>query len=411
VLETNQNPFNLVDLFKFIVGVDHKEGRREIIELSPREKVFIHPFASDGKKRWSEGKWVEVIFKFLKDHENKKVFIVGSENDLENAKKITENTLLKSYSDRIENICGKHTIVGLKDLFDKDAMFIGHDSMVSHLASLQNIPMITISLGTVRPFETTPYIEGVYNLSPKTKCFPCKPDTSCDFYQCHADIPYQVVNECLSIVSKGKELSAENLKEKLSHFHLNSTEIRRSEFNSSGMLVLNSVLDEGSSYKDSLNSFYMLAWSYLFNEMTLNQDYPTISDKTHKLLAQDMLGLQQLYELCEFGKKYSRYILEEVSLPTPDIQKIKDHSNKIDEIDRLFDIISETYPQLQPLLNYGTISRANLHGENLVELTESSFYSFHDLSNVTSIIYELCEKTLTNNQKNKTKDSNQISLR
>ncbi|OUR93028.1 hypothetical protein A9Q84_21225 [Halobacteriovorax marinus] len=411
VLETNQNPFNLVDLFKLIVGVDHKQGKKEKIEFTPRKKVFIHPFTSDSKKRWNESKWVEIIYKFLKDHENKEVFIVGSDTDNESANKITNNPLLKTFNDRLENICGKYSINELKNLLDEESMFIGHDSMVSHLASLQNVPIITISLGTVRPYETTPYIEGVYNLSPKTKCFPCKPDTSCDFFQCHADIPYQVVNESLSIISKGIELTQENLKENLSHFHLNSTEIRKSEFNSAGLLTLNTVFKEDMTYNETLNSFYTLAWTYLFNEIVVNQDYPKISDKTHSLLAKDMQGLQQLYELSEFGKKYSRYILEEVSTETPDIQKIKEHSNKVDEIDRLCDIISETYPQLRPLINFGTISRANLHGENLVELTESSFYSFHDLSNATSIIYELCEKTLTKNQISKSKTNNEVSIR
>ncbi len=401
VLETSFNSFNLVDLYKLIVGVAPKKDENNTVNSGPKNKVFIHPFASDKKKVWSDTKWVEVIFKFLKDNESKKVFIVGAKSDREACQKITSSPLLSSYSNRIVDLTGKHNITELKNLFDDDSMFIGHDSMVSHLASLKKIPIITISLGPVRTRETIPYIDGAYSLSPQTKCFPCKPDTSCDFYQCHADIPYQAVNEVLSLVSKGEEVTKELLNKNLSHFHLNSINISRSQYNSLGLLSLQSVLGNEVTYSEAIQKFFMITWSYIVNEAEAHNDFPEISDKTHQLILQDMQGLQQLFELSEFGKKYSRYILEEISSNTPNINQIKDYSKKVDEIERLSDIVSETYPQLSPIINFGKVSRANLHGENLVELTESSFYSFHDQANVTSVMYELCEKTLTQNQRNK----------
>ncbi|WP_127715305.1 glycosyltransferase family 9 protein [Halobacteriovorax sp. HLS] len=402
VLETNQNPYSLVDLFNFIVGVDLTSTTKNKVKNSVKKKLIIHPFASDPKKKWSESKWVEIIFKFLKDNTDKAVHIVGAKSDLECCDKIIKNPLLKDYLDRIHVDCAKLSINELKESMDSDTCFIGHDSMVSHLASLQQIPIITVSIGPVRPHETTPYIEGVYNLSPQTKCFPCKPDTKCDFYQCHADIPFQTINEVLNLVANGKEVTEEALKEKLSHFHLNSINIRKSEFNESGVYILKSITKDESNYLDTTASFYRLAWAYLFNGIEVKQDLPIISDKTHQQIMTDMKGLHQFYELCEFGKKYSRYILEEISSKTPDIQKIKSFSNKVDEVDKLSDLIAQTYPQLTPVTNFAKISKANLHGDNLVKLTESSFYAFNDLSNLCSIIYDLCEKTLTSKQKEKT---------
>ena len=401
VLETSFNSFNLVDLYKLIVGVHPKEDKANTVNNGPKNKVYLHPFASDKKKVWSDTKWVEVIFKFLRDNEEKQVFIVGSKADNSACLKIINNPLLASFKNRVSDLTGKHNISELKNLFDEDSMFIGHDSMVSHLASLKKIPIITISLGPVRTKETIPYIAGAYNMSPQTKCFPCKPDTACDFYQCHADIPYQAVNEVLSLVSKGEEVSKSSLNKNLSHFHLNSINISKSEYNTLGLLGLESVLGNEAAYSDTIQSFFMMTWSYLINEIEAHSDFPEITDKTHQKLLQDMQGLQQLFELSEFGKKYSRYILEEISSNTPNINQIKEYSKKVDEIERLSEIVSETYPQLSPITNYGTVSRANLHGENLVELTESSFYSFHDQANLTSVMYELCEKTLTQNQKNK----------
>ncbi|WP_372651980.1 glycosyltransferase family 9 protein [Halobacteriovorax sp.] len=402
VLETSLNSFNLVDLYKLIIGVSPKEDSSNIVKTGNKNKVFIHPFASDKKKVWGDSKWVEVIFKFLRDNESKEVFLVGAKNDQEACKKIINNPLLQTYNNRINDLTGKHNITELKELLDDDSMFIGHDSMVSHLASLKKVPIITISLGTVRTAETVPYIAGAYNLSPQTKCFPCKPDTACDFYQCHADIPYQTVNEALTIVSNGEELTKESLNKKLSHFHLNSINITKSAYNSLGLLSLESVLENEATYDETIRKFFTITWSYLVSEIEGHNEFPKISDKTHQRLLTDMKGLQQLFELSEFGKKYSRYILEEISCETPNLNKIKDYSKKVDEIERLSDIVSETHPQLSPIINYGKVARANLHGDNLVQLTESSFYSFHDQANATSIMYELCEKTLTQNQKNKT---------
>ncbi|ATH06466.1 hypothetical protein BIY24_00465 [Halobacteriovorax marinus] len=410
VLETSLNSYNLVDLYKLIIGITPKENTENTIKRSARNKVFVHPFASDKKKVWNEGKWVEVLFKFLKDNEEKSVHLVGAKGDLDAAAKILNNPLLASYKERIHNLVGNKSIAELKDLLDDDSMFIGHDSMVSHLASLKRVPIITISLGPVRTSETVPYIAGAYNLSPQTKCFPCKPDTACDFYQCHADIPYQPVNEVLSQVARGEEVTNGSLNKALSHFHLNSININKTSYNSLGILSLEPVLENEASYEDTLKKFFEITWCFLINELEGKNPIPKISDKTHQKLLKDMQGLQQLFELSEFGKKYSRYILEEISAETPNLNKIKEFSKKVDEIDRLSDIISETYPQLSPIINYGKVSRANLHGENLVELTESSFYSFHDQSSATSVMYELCERTLTLNQKNKN-SNNQTTIR
>jgi ADP-heptose:LPS heptosyltransferase len=406
VLESSQNPYNLVDLFNFVVGVTVDKTSKASVNHSNKNMLYVHPFASDPKKRWNDSKWVEVLFKFLKDNQDKKVRIVGAKSDEKDAQKILKNPLLKAFSDRIESICGKYSIPELKEQFTEDSFLVAHDSMVSHLAALKNIPIVTISMGPVRPHETTPYISGVYNLSPQTKCFPCKPDTNCDFYQCHADIPYQVVNEVLNSISNGNEITCEQLKDKLSHFHLNSTNIRVSSFDKAGVYRLENVMDDVTSYEDTIKSFYKLAWAYLFNEIEVEQDFPKLGDKTHSQLVNDMKGLQQFFELCEFGKKYSRYILEEISSKTPDIAKIKEFSNKVDEVDKLSEMVAEAFPQLTPLINFSKVSKSNLHGENLVELTESSFYSFHDTSTLTSIVYDLCEKALTKNQKNKNKVNN-----
>ena len=93
--------------------------------------------------------------------------------------------------------------------------------------------------------------------------------------------------------------------------------------------------------------------------------------------------------------KYSRYILEEVSSPTPSIAKIKEYSKKIDEIDHLQNLVLKTAPKLAPVIDFFAIKKANLQGDGLVQLTESSYYAFHDYSGLCSIMYELIENTIS----------------
>ena len=84
--------------------------------------------------------------------------------------------------------------------------------MVGHLAALFNTPSLTISLGSVRPQETTPYHQNAYNIAPKTKCFPCFPSDACAGFQCHHDIPHQAISGSIKMLIAKNELSIAELK-------------------------------------------------------------------------------------------------------------------------------------------------------------------------------------------------------
>ena len=107
-----------------------------------------------------------------------------------------------------------------------------------------------------------------------------------------------------------------------------------------------------------------------------------------------MTGLQHLFELSEFGQKYSRYILEEISSSTPSISKIKEYSKKIDEIDQLQALVQKTSPYLAPIIDYFKVRKGNLFGENIVKLTESSYYCFEENAHLASVMYELIQNTI-----------------
>lgn len=383
---------NLVDVFKFIFGVRSTKTASIMNDQTPSKKLVVHAFASNAKKRWRVNKWVEVLFKTLKDHENLEVILVGDKNEQASAEQIRTAPVLEPYLSRIQNVAGKIGLLELTRLFDKETLFVGHDSMVGHLAAIRGSRIITVSLGTVRPSETTPYIAGAYNIAPRSKCFPCFPQDKCDLHQCHADIPYQVVAGALGLALKGEEINSKSMEKATSLFHLSSVDIFKSTFTNAGLLDIKSQINHEPLIADVFRQVYRVTWLYALAGLEEHQNFPALSSNGHKELLARMSGLQYLFELCEFGMKYSRYILEEISCQTPSLAKIKDFSKKIDEIDSLQAMVKKTNPQLAPIIDFFAVAKANLVGNNLVELTESSYLAFDDSRLVSSVVYDLLEK-------------------
>lgn len=406
VMRGSLNPFALVDLFKNIIGVKSVEQKETPTNLKNRANtVVVHPFASQERKAWKAEKWVEVIYRTLKENDTYTVQLVGARNEILKSQMITENPLLKIYSHRIQNLTGKTSLVELSAELKKAKLFVGHDSMVGHLAAISNTPTLTISLGSVRPQETTPYHLNAYNLAPRTKCFPCFPTDACTFNQCHHDIPYQIVSASIKQLLDKQEITAEWVKSAVSSFHISSVNFYRSRFQK-GHMVLDSLIDNHVDGPDIFRSLYKLAWSFVINNTDENLPFPKLTPHTHRDLLDALTGLQHLFELSEFGKKYSRYILEEISSQTPSISKIKEYSKKIDEIDQLQALVLKTSPNLAPIVDYLAVRKANLYGDSVVKLTESSYYAFEESASVCSIMFELIENAISEHKLSSGKTNN-----
>ncbi len=392
------NPFSLVDVYKKIIGVTSPSiyegvGERKKREEQKGKNIIIHPFASHAKKFWKSNKWSEIIFKVLKDNVDASISLVGSEGEIALADKILENPLLKPFHNRINNLVGKTSMQQLFLIMEKSAdLFVGHDSMVGHIASFFNVQTLTIALGTVRSLETIPYGENNFSISPKTKCFPCFPNDSCSYYQCHADIPFQIVASSISQIIKTERVCREVLEKEVSSFHLDSVNMHSTFFTDKGLLDFHSITANVMSLSDILKQLYRILWLYAFEECEEKRSFPVITANTHRELLHYFDGLKHLYELNEFGKKYSRFILEEIGSKTPSISKMRDFSAKIDEIDRLQNTIKEHYPGLAPFINYFNLVKGNLEGTNIVEIAENSFLAYHAHTSLVSGLYELMEK-------------------
>ncbi len=388
------NQLALNDIFRQILGL--KENQTVPVELNPRKnQIIFAPFASHRKKRWRTEKWAEVIYKTLKNFPNYEVHLIGSTADQEASKLISENPFVQSVSQNFKNQVGVLSIQELRDLMTESRLLVAHDSMASHLAAYTGLQSLTIALGTVRPLETAPYIKGSYVLKPNTKCFPCFPADECASFQCHSDISYQVVCSAIETLIQNDTITHTDLSQKLNSFHLGSFGLYKTDF-SDGLLHFESLnKDETPSTKELMGHFYRMAWLYLLEEKEERMGAPNFSNQTKAELKTNQDGIKHLYELYQFGQDYSRYILEEIAKDTPDLSKIKEYGAKIDEIDQLSIFVGKQFQDLTPIVHFVTLRKANLEGEHIVHLTQSSFFTYNQGVLLCKILFELVQSCIS----------------
>ncbi|PIP90994.1 MAG: hypothetical protein COV38_02255 [Bdellovibrionales bacterium CG11_big_fil_rev_8_21_14_0_20_38_13] len=402
------NPFHLVDLFKLIIGVKTKKDSNAQ-QMTPRKPVIVvHPFASTDRKRWKPHKWSEILYSISKNHEDHTIYVVGAPNESQLAQEIFSGQLIKTRKN-IVNSVGK---TKLKDVFERlteARLFIGHDSLIGHLASLAKTKTMTLALGSVRPWETAPYGANNLVLSPRAKCFPCFPTEKCAQYICHSDIPYQVVTNFAGLMLKDKDLKLE-IEKSTSPFLTGSCRIFLTEFHKKSNLIDLCEIDiKSGNTADILRPLYRMTWALLLGELEENREFPLLTKEAHGKLLSVMDGIKYVYELSEFGKKYSLSIVEEVAKDSPSLSKIKANSQKIDEIDKLLSLVKNSHPSLAPVIDYYNIARANLPGGNVVEIAQNSFFVYQDSALATSILNELIGKTLAEYKINLNQNSNTVS--
>ena len=102
-----------------------------------------------------------------------------------------------------------------------------------------------------------------------------------------------------------------------------------------------------------------------------------------------------MYELYNFGVKYSNKIIEASSDQKADIKIIKENIQRIGEIDQLCDITKKSYPELKALVNFFYVNKANAIGDNLVDISKSNLLNYYDASNLVAVLGDFIEKSVS----------------
>lgn len=395
VLNNTDVPFSLVDIYRYMLGC------KETYALNPDENYYgrdnnivLHPFASQRKKKWGLNRWNELIYKIAKDEPDYQFHIVGSPEDKAEGERLLSSPALSSIKNRITLHAGSSSIADCYQLLMNAKLFIGHDSMVSHLASETLTPSIVVSLGTVRPHETSPYSNMVVNLSPKNQCFPCKVSDQCDLLPCHTSINHQVVTTIASAVLHGHELTTDYLKTNLTPFHLNTVKIMKSSYDDTG-LYFDELSENHSNINDVFKAYYKIIWLYYLRGSETSTQLPDISTETASKLNHYVSGINYLFELYNFGVNYSNKIIEAAEGKDNDFKAVQSYIDKLAEIDQLCAVTKKTFPLLKGLIDFFYVNKANALGDNLIDISKHNVLNYYDASNLVAVMSEFIEKSIT----------------
>ena len=386
------NPFNLVDLFRFMIG--HKDN---LLEIRPKAcpveegiiKIIVHPFASIERKRWSVLKWREFFVQSCNLEHKVEFIVVGSKSEQKEAEQLFEHPKIKARPSLFKNLVGETSIKQLHELVDGSHLFIGHDSMVGHLAALTGTSSITVSLGSVRPIESTPYLDNNLVLSPKTKCFPCFPDTQCDYFACHNDISPSVLKKALKHWVSNKKFVADLLHQEYTDFELSNLNIEISQFSNLGLMQLTGDKKEEQNYQATLKQLYRYAWLFTLREQEEQVSIPRLTKNTKQQLENLRRGLEQGFELNNFGIKFTDFIKNELIKSEPDYSIVTKYSKQLDEVEQLFTALVSSHSVLDPLFNFYLLKRSNIKSSEILDITIETQISFRDCNQFLKIIYEL----------------------
>ncbi len=366
------NPFNLVDIYMGILGVKREniEIRRNQVESN---QILLHPFASVKEKTWSTDKWIEIIYQVIKNREDIIITIVGSKSDTKSCEDLYNSKLLTPYQDRIKIAPGTLSMVELFEIAQNSTLFIGSDSMVGQLSAFAGIQTLTLSKGSVRPHETTPYGNHNFNLKLKEQS---------------KDLPYQVVMSCINQILDYKDIDYQRLREEVSLKHLRTTYIYQTQFSNTGFLDLKEIQGHETT-QSAFRTIYKILWAYYIEGAEENCSPPKLTRKYINQLKNYIPAFEQLFELIDFGKKYSLYIFNELDKASPNMDELRMNSDKLTEIDNLQIYLRNNYPYLGPLVDFFTVKKANLPGNTVDEIAAHSVLTYDDYSNLISALYEL----------------------
>jgi ADP-heptose:LPS heptosyltransferase len=376
ILDSDYCPYNLVDIYRNMLGA--KDNHSFAFDQQLTNTISIHPFASTDKKRFSNDNWSKLIFRLLKANPSFELSILGAKEDLLNAQEILNSENLKDLKHRVHSKVGTLTIEESFNVVNNSKLFIGHDSMVSHLASIAEKESIIISLGSVKPFETSPYNDKVINIAVNDK---------------GTDVNTETVFNVCNKVLKNETIDKEFAQKSLNIFTTKNLSIFKSSFDQSG-LRLENLLETTSESSVAFKKFLRVCFSYYLKGEEVEMSIPKLNQEaihTFKILKD---GLEYMNELFHHAMITCNSILDETNKKNPDSNKIKSFVAKLSEIDKLLLVTINKYKLLKPIHDFFYINRLNSQGEDLIQITQSNLISYYDAQNFITYIEDLTNTTL-----------------
>ena len=191
----NQNRINIADIFclfnpdfylrnKNHSSKDNNKGFDRLKKIKKRDhnfkRVIFAVGASSPKRQWDNNELSELIKLIHSNYPDFEIILAGLKEESDYAKQI-ENSL----DFPILNLVGGTSLTEVIELLKTGDIIISPDTGLLQIASFIGLKIAAIFLGNANVYETGPYLEGSYVISPAIGCYPCLEHLRCEFdYEC-----------------------------------------------------------------------------------------------------------------------------------------------------------------------------------------------------------------------------------
>ncbi len=212
----SQNRINIADIF-CLFSPRFYPTRREILgktaftfdKFNKKKKcnngikrIIFAVGASSIKRQLDSEELAEIIRLIHADYPDFEIILVGLKEESDYAKRIEDDIDF-----HILNIVGKTSLPEVIEILKTGDIMVSPDTGLLQIASFIGLKITAIFLGNANIYETGPYMEGSYVISPIMDCYPCFEHLKCEFnYECKKRIKAKdVFNVVKLILSVGGE--------------------------------------------------------------------------------------------------------------------------------------------------------------------------------------------------------------
>lgn len=200
------SPFNLVDLFQRVAGLEPGEFRlrppgprdldaadRLLSGAPVRGRVAFQLGASQDYRRWPVSAFVQAG-RVLWARTGRAPVLLGT---------ASESHLAQEFMTQADYPCtdltGRTDLRTLAAVLTRTDLLLTNDTGTMHLAAGLGVPVAAVFLATAQPFDTGPYLEGSLSLEPDLPCHPCSFGERCPHgLACRDSMDGGAVGELLS---------------------------------------------------------------------------------------------------------------------------------------------------------------------------------------------------------------------
>ncbi len=353
--------------------------------------VAIQPGASKEERRWPPELFGELAGRLA--DAGCRILLLGVEEERASAE-IVKKTAGVEMIDAV----GKTSIDRLGALLERVALLVTNDTGTMHMASAVGTRVLVLSMCHSNPFETGPYDEGHWAVSPSLACYPCEFSTNCADRVCTRMLPVEAVFEAASAMLAG--VGAVNDGPAWA-----SADLWRTTFDADGLLRFRPLFKRALTAERLAQLVYAKTWaSFLFENGGTDAARDLAGELREDYLASGELAgmckaLSRPFErLAEAAGSGAATASELARLAGEDgqaggrLEKIESLGMALKDLDGKIEELAETERVAAPLVRYFMFLKEAISGADVAGLARQTAGAYADLARLAGLFPKLLDR-------------------